>query len=192
MSLRFTVINPVEAQDCARVNLSMMGMDMASIKLENLDTRVCSTDLTGQGQCQAGAFPRVPSTLQGGGCPLKVVDPKMLFALIGQSTAAPCSINTISVGLAFNVPMVCSGCAGSGPVVTISGLNGTATLSDGAMPLQIYGQPLSTAVWDQAGSLSLDLSLLHPDVGRGACEVCLRCLPPLSLPFFPDHYPERD
>jgi hypothetical protein len=159
---RFTVINPVEAQDCAMVNLSMVGLVLGPIALHTTNSRFCSRDLVGQGNCLGVPFPRTPSTLLGGGCPLKVVAPVMLLKNISQGTAKPCTVNTITVSLAFNIPMICSTCSGSGgPRLSISGLNGTSTLSTGMMPVQLVGKGLEmTAVWNQAGMLVMNMSQL--------------------------------
>jgi len=158
---RFLVINPVKAQECATANLSLSGLDMKPITLLTSNNAFCSLDLEHQGECQAGPFPRVPATLAGGGCPLKVVAPEILLKTIGQSTARACTVNTITVSLAFNVPLLCSSCSDSGLIVSITGLNGTETLSDSSMPVMIYGDDSMwsrTAIWNQQGSLSLDLS----------------------------------
>ena len=160
---RFTVVNPTQPQECAMVKLSMLGLVLDPLALYTTNSRFCSRDLVRQGECQAGPFPRSPATLLGGGCPLKVVAPVMLLKNIGQSTAKPCSINTITVSLAFNVPMMCSTCLSSGgPRLSISGLNGTSTLSTGEMPVQLVGQTSSglTAAWNQDGMLILNMSQL--------------------------------
>ena len=158
---RFLVVNPVQAQECATVNLSLSGLQMEPIALSTTENQFCSRDLAKQGECQLGPFPRVPSTLLGGGCPLMVIAPEILLKEIGQSTARPCTINTITVSLAFNVPLMCSSCSDSGLIVSVTGLNGTESLSDPSMPVQIYGAEntwSTTAIWHQRGSLGLDLS----------------------------------
>jgi hypothetical protein len=64
----------------------------------------------------------------------------------------------ITVTISWSTPMLCNACS-----LSISGLNGTATLSDNAMPVLIYptnaGRSISwsTANWSQTGSLSLNM-----------------------------------
>jgi cysteine-rich repeat protein len=88
---RFLVVNPSLDSECARVSLSIRGIEMNPINLSTANSTVCSLDLIGQGTCQNG----YPSLLRMGGCPLSVVRPEILVKNIGQSTAAPCSVNTV-------------------------------------------------------------------------------------------------
>ena len=59
--------------------------------------------------------------------PLFIRKPALLVANITQSTANPCAINTISVSLRSNVPLITSYASGCSPEIVISGLLTTGT-----------------------------------------------------------------
>ena len=118
------------------------------------DTEAVATDyydLDGQGGCPALGW-GAPLALSGGRCPLKVVTPQVVYSDIGQSDPFPCSDNTITVNVTFNVPLLCP-CGASGiPKITVSGLAGTLSTEFSNLSLTVGGAP-GIGTWNPNGEL---------------------------------------
>ena len=95
--------------------------------------------------------------------PMYIREPTLLLKTIEQSSFSPCDLNTITVALRSNVPLLTTEQDGCAPMLTLSGLSGSATMGD---HLNISGAATTVlqtrAPWTQATG-TLELS---PSVGR--------------------------
>jgi len=139
----------------------------------------CSTagDLAVSGSCPASpTATSQPGLLAGGAKPMLVIQPQIAHKSISQSSPFPCEANTITVQLAFNVPLLCScaeaGSSMSGQKVTLSGLTGSLTddmalgdLSGTDLALKLNERTTGTGPHTTHSSWSKDTGTLVIDLG---------------------------
>ena len=148
-----TACNNCSQGQCIGLPRQLMNRDMATL----YSTGAVQNSLYPFTKYSASALITYGDAALGDAYPLKIYSPSFVVKRIGQSTYFPAKLNTLTVTLATNIPLV------AGTMVTITNLSGSTTPDTSSLP--VTEQKLSgfasyfstTAQWSQNGTLVLNV-----------------------------------
>ena len=104
-SFSFVVSNPVSPQACANVQINATNIPLSTFYSAGPSTQINASLMS---QDMTTVLTNIQGATKGDACAMKIWPAAFIVKDIGQSSPYPCAVNTITVTVASNVPMMSS------------------------------------------------------------------------------------